>query len=66
MVLFEIWSVGEKPFSDLSNPIVSRLSLPHVFRYTVWYTIVLLKYTVAKCSITKDWYTVKCSVVKFY
>lgn len=22
MVLFEIWSVGEKPFSDLTNPIV--------------------------------------------
>ena len=23
MVLFEIWSMGEKPFNDLSNPIVS-------------------------------------------
>ena len=23
MVLFEIWSVGEKPFNDLTNPIVS-------------------------------------------
>ena len=22
MVLYEIWSVGEKPFSDLTNPIV--------------------------------------------
>ena len=23
MVLFEIWSLGEKPFNDLTNPIVS-------------------------------------------
>ena len=23
MVLYEIWSLGHKPFSDLSNPIVS-------------------------------------------
>ena len=26
MVLFEIWSLGCKPFNDLSNPIVSALS----------------------------------------
>ena len=26
MVLFEIWSLGEKPFNDLTNPIVRLIS----------------------------------------
>ena len=34
MVLFEIWSLGHKPFNDLSNPIVSQ-TLHDCFQFNV-------------------------------
>ena len=31
MVLFEIWSLGHKPFHDLANPIVSLVAIVSLF-----------------------------------